>query len=111
MKYKGDFITNSSSTAYIITNLSNEEKTLMDFAKENIHLFYEFLKTYDWVDIEEESFLKSVAENNLIFKPNEQKWCRFGDEDGTDVGHVYDYILRDGGESINFKWKYDQSIR
>ena len=30
----------------------------------------------------------------------------FGDEDGTVIGRIFDYILRDGGESKNFKWSF-----
>ena len=33
------------------------------------------------------------------------------DEDGTIMGTVFDYILRDGGESENWKWEYYESLR
>jgi hypothetical protein len=38
MKARFDFVTNSSSTAYMITNKTNHKKTLVDFVKENPEL-------------------------------------------------------------------------
>ena len=35
----------------------------------------------------------------------------FGDEDGTLIGRVFDYILREGGDSENFEWRFDQYYR
>jgi hypothetical protein len=32
---------------------------------------------------------------------------QFGDEQGTLLGEIYDYILREGGESKRFKWRFD----
>jgi hypothetical protein len=116
MKIKIDFITNSSSTAYMIYNTSNEKKTLVDFALENIHLLDQFLKEYDWNKDDPRysvgSFLESAARNNIEFDiPGDGIECVFGDEDGTVIGTVYDYILRDGGTSENFTWRFRESLR
>jgi hypothetical protein len=43
--------------------------------------------------------------------PHEKKTISFGDEDGDLLGKVYDYILREGGESKSFKWKFDEYNR
>jgi hypothetical protein len=110
MNFKRDFITNSSSTSFIITNLSDKTKSLLDFAKENIHLLSDFNKEYDQ-NYTEEEFLKSVMENNFNFEPKKFKKCIFGDEDCTIVGQVYDYQLRYGGKSKNFKWKFKEYHR
>jgi hypothetical protein len=114
MKLKIDFITNSSSTAYIIQNTSDKKLTLADFALENIYLFDDFMEQYDYFKDSRYTtinFLESAANEGLEFEPGEEQYCTFGDEDGTIVGNVYDYILRDGGESKNFIWEYRESLR
>jgi len=48
MKFKIGFVTNSSSTAFIIVNTSNESKTLVDFVLENPQLIEQFKNEYSW---------------------------------------------------------------
>jgi len=59
----------------------------------------------------QEKLLESSKENNLKFYPGERKYCTFGDEDGTLIGEVFDYILRDGGRSKSFVWKIEGMLR
>jgi hypothetical protein len=110
MKIRNGFVSNSSSTAFIITNLTNEEKNLVDFVNETPHLIEEFNSYYQYKYTQEE-LLKSAEENNIYFSPNEQKDVVFGDEDGTLIGQIYDYILRDGVDSPSFKVRFLEMLR
>lgn len=110
MRTRSGFITNSSSTSFIITNISEEKKTLVDFVEENAHLLTDFVERYCYGNEAEkfnhEKMVEDAVQEGIVFEPGEALHCTFGDEDGTTIGHVYDYILRDGGSSKSFKWKF-----
>jgi len=102
MKIRKGFVSNSSSTAFIITNLTDEEKTLVDFVTETPWIIEEYKQRYGVEDdpmYSQGHLMVSAEENNITFAPNEEKICYFGDEQDTLIGAVYDYMLR--GEDIS----------
>ena len=113
MKKRLNFVSDRSSCSFIITNKSNEVKTLVDFVKENPQLIENYKETYglDFPEKYTQEYLLISAEQNnetLVVGPNH---LVFGDERGSLIDCVFDYILRDGGESENFNWYLKEMLR
>jgi len=84
----------------------------VDFVKENPQLVEQFCAQYSWNDITQEEMIESArSEDPMKFKPGVPTVTIFGDEQGTIVGDVFDYILRAGGKSENFTWKFHEHLR
>ncbi len=113
MKTRQGFVSNSSSTSFIVTNTTDQSLMLEDFVEENPQLIEDFRREYDWHDPAEycqTALLLSAAAKEQIIPPGNNEMV-FGDEDGTLVGAVFDYILRDGGTSARFSWRFHERRR
>lgn len=111
MKKRKGFVSNSSSSSFIITNKSDKDLTIVDFIIENPHIIEDFVSEYDWYDYTQEQLLESAKANNEVIPANSSDEYIFGDEDGTIIGRVFDYALRVGGDSENFDWNQYNSYR
>ena len=66
MKIRNGFVSNSSTSSFIITNTSQEEKTLLDFVKE-----IEFIYVNDNLSFDEVLKSLSFADTTFIIYPGE----------------------------------------
>lgn len=103
MKRRFGFIANSSSTSFIIRNDTDEILTVKDFLLENKYLIQDYNTMYS-DDYTLEECLQDETCNDEI-KPGRNE-LKFGDEYATPINNIFDYILRDGGSSERFTWRF-----
>ena len=109
MKGRSDFVTNSSSTAYIIFNKTAKKKTLAELVNEIGPVVMRTILEY-FPETTLEHLLISSNQDKRVFYPGET-YVSFGAEEGTPVGRALDYALREGGETKNFKWSFREWLR
>lgn len=111
MKVRNGFVSNSSSSSFLIYNKTDNTLSLADFVKENGEKLLEgYLKAYCYDDKDNRKYfsfknmMEAVGLYDYVFPPKSQTPVCFGDEHGNVLGAVFDYMLRDVSESKNFKW-------
>lgn len=112
MKRKLDFITNSSSTNYIL-EVYEDGLTAETFVN---HLFDDpgfmsDMSSYGFV-AEREDVIQSLKKYYDIFPAQEgRQIVLFGDEEGTLAGRIFDYCLRQGFRFDEFMVKFESCAR
>lgn len=111
MKIRRDFVTNSSSSSFIIRNKGKQKASVHDFLMENLGLIAQFNREYN-DDVDFNEAIRSAKDDyaHVVLYPGDNS-VTFGDEQGPLLGRVFDYILREGGSSKNFRWKFEESHR
>ncbi len=115
MKTRQGFVSNSSSTAFIITNKTDRTLKLVDFVRENPQLVEEYNDQYGYEGNPrsfktQEDLIACAKERDEDICPGSQTMV-FGDEDYDVIGSVFDYILREGGSSESFHWRFKEYYR
>lgn len=131
MKIRNGFVSNSSSCSFTIVNKTINKKNLVDFAKEVAYLVDKYNIEYNNNE-NEKNFIKS-AKNEFIYHENNKKlnqyrydngiginlyinplscetWV-FGDEQGTIIGRILDYMLRKSDQTKSFSWELKEMLR
>ena len=108
MKIRNSFVSNSSSCSFCITNYTKSQLTVRDFILENPQLIDEYNEWYGG-DYTLETVLDD-AECNEEIVPG-KNYMEFGDDLGGPVNNIFDYILREGGQSERFSWRLIEMLR
>jgi len=122
MKMRSGWVSNSSSTSYVVQNVGWKDITLVDFVIAiGARMVKDFVEQYEWHNYTFDQLLASAqarfndAPEKYTLSPEEKAFWVFGDEHGDVIGNVFDYMLRDGGDfdqnDVCFRWYLDEYLR
>ena len=83
MRVRHGFVSNSSSTAFIVTNTTDAKLTLVDFVRENPQLIEEYIEQYVWDtdknkdEFTQENLLASAESENEDISPGDNPVVTF----------------------------------
>lgn len=101
MKKRKGFVSNSSSSSFIITNKTDKDLTYLDFIKENPHLVDN--KDRDYYTTEQA--MLDAKNRNDYFPAHSTDEYIYDDNGEGALEYMFRYELSGGGESESFKWK------
>lgn len=113
MKCKYCFVTNSSSTSYIVQNISKTDVlTPRSFVTSIWPHIQDEMRYYEF-DFSKEEIIKSLEKdyNQFPLLPLQKEVMVWGDEHYTIAGEVFDYVLRDGIITGIVSIIYDKALR
>ena len=117
MKLRLGFISNSSSSSFLITNKSNKSKTMKDFVKQISFVYDSFVEAFPEY-LKDKQKHKCYSKEEMLRTANQcipMSWgpgktheVEFSTEDGSMnlVGFIIGLMLKENGETEDFKWKY-----
>ena len=71
MKTRNGFVSNSSSTSFVVVNKTSKPLTLLDFVEENPQLVKEWNEEYDYKD-NQKAMVKDAKKRGTIIESGEQ---------------------------------------